>query len=269
MSNATTASVTVARRYRLGRMRFMPSLGEAFDGFDLDAQRQVTVWTLPQIRPSLAKLFLDQHARAAKADPSLTPEVWDQGIDVLTGKAYVVFEPLRVRRLCDALRDHEVSRDRAMRMFMHMTHSLVQVSSKNVVHGRLNPMNVVVTEDSEHIIGFGLSYAQRIDSLPPALVPYLAPEQLKGHISTPECDLYAAAMILYSSLIGDSVLTSLVVEQRSDAAAVSTIRLVQESLELDAPTRAAILSLLTCDAAARPAEARRILQHWKNGSVEN
>ena len=266
-SSTASVSLTVARRYRLGPMRFMPSFGAAYDGFDLDAQQPVTVWLLPKIRPSLAKLFFDQQASAAQVLPNLTPKIRDHGIDVATANAYVVFAPLRGRRLADALLDCDVPRDYAVRTFVQLVESLDQASAAGVVHGRLNPRNILVSPEAAQIIGFGLSYIQRIGSLPATLLPYLAPEQLDGHTNTSGSDLYAVALILYSCLVGESSFASVVPDPTDVPAYV--YRMVEESRSLDARTRKTILALLTSDAPRRFAAGRRIVEEWQNGANAN
>lgn len=199
-------SLVINQRYRIGRRCFVPSLGEAFDAYDLKEFCSVTVWILPKCRKSLADIFFDENSKASNASPRHTPQILDQGIDDQSSRLFIVFEYIEVQTLEEVLENEkELSPDRALNIFVHLLEALRILHNANVVHGRLNPMNLLVARDSEKVIGFGLTYLQKASDLPTKLLPFLSPEQLQGEDKAIASDLYSAGAILYSSLIGESI----------------------------------------------------------------
>ncbi len=80
-----------------------------------------------------------------------------------------------------------------------------------VVHGDVNPSNVIVPWDGyAKVIDFGSAKLSGIAGVPQAPFsphPYWAPEQARGHEVSPRSDLYSASLILWELLTGRRAVT--------------------------------------------------------------
>ncbi len=252
----------VNQRYRIGENSFVPSLGEAYEGYDLAGFRSVTVWLLPKIRGSIVDIFFSEHRRASSVGVNYTPAIWDQGVDTETGQLYIVFEPIKVRTLESVLADCRIlSHDKALWIFAHVLEALRIFHEADIIHGRLNPLNLLMTRDSQKLIGFGLAYIQKIGSMPQKLLPFLSPEQLMGEEETKISDLYAAGAILFKCLLGESVfvptdIATATGRHQRDA----KLREEVESLPVQSELKAIIARLLEFDPSKRYLMSKDVLR---------
>jgi tRNA A-37 threonylcarbamoyl transferase component Bud32/tetratricopeptide (TPR) repeat protein len=89
-------------------------------------------------------------------------------------------------------------------LMMQLLQAMAYLHRQGVLHRDLKPSNVLVTKDGQvHVVDFGLATtvdAQRTDAM--GTVLYMAPEILRGQVSTPAADLFALAVIVYEALTG-------------------------------------------------------------------
>jgi len=87
--------------------------------------------------------------------------------------------------------------------------------SQGVVHRDLKPANLIIDSEerglSVRILDFGVALVDRFDhsgrltaegAVPVGTVLYMAPEQLRGDLLGPACDLYALGLIAWEMLMG-------------------------------------------------------------------
>jgi serine/threonine-protein kinase Stk1 len=90
---------------------------------------------------------------------------------------------------------------------LHLLDALAYAHTRGVLHGDLNPSNVMLTEEGLRLFDFGLGQAEEgiLNGLPSlsrqrfsARTPgYAAPELLEGHPLSSSTDVYAIACVLY------------------------------------------------------------------------
>jgi eukaryotic-like serine/threonine-protein kinase len=99
--------------------------------------------------------------------------------------------------------------------------ALEYAHSQNVIHRDLKPENIMV-DDSLHppavrVLDFGIAIVDRVDhggritardALPMGTVRYMAPEQFRGELLTPACDVYALGLIAWEMLSGRELFLS-------------------------------------------------------------
>ncbi len=88
--------------------------------------------------------------------------------------------------------------------------ALHHAHGKGIVHQRLTPTRVLLTESEEtKLAGFDCAWADRDDVLglrsPMEIAHYLSPEQFRGKQSAsfPQCDLFSLGVILFECLTGE------------------------------------------------------------------
>jgi serine/threonine protein kinase len=96
--------------------------------------------------------------------------------------------------LIERLRPATMQRLQAWQIIRQLGAGLEHAHERDIVHGDLNPRNILVTRDGEvRILGFGAAYTT------PA---YASCELLEGRAADPRNDLYALACICYELLSG-------------------------------------------------------------------
>ncbi|MEM7505058.1 MAG: cyclic nucleotide-binding domain-containing protein, partial [Pseudomonadota bacterium] len=92
------------------------------------------------------------------------------------------------------------------RLISHSAGALTQAHRIGVVHGDLQPRNVVVYgDDAVKLTGFRPVYEAAGENpiRPHGSVVYLAPEQVRGDAATPETDVFSLAVVLYEMLTSE------------------------------------------------------------------
>lgn len=153
---------------------------------------------------------------------------------------------------------------------------LRQVHVRGVIHRDLEPANILVDADGAvQVLDFGLSVSgtmgtARMDrGFVYGTPAYLAPEQVRGGLATPQTDLYAVGVLMYEALCGrlphavDNI-------HRLIAAKVSTQPIPPAHYRPDLAPHVleTIGELLAMEAQARPASAARVIRQLQGDKVE-
>ncbi|MEM7407729.1 MAG: serine/threonine-protein kinase [Pseudomonadota bacterium] len=99
-----------------------------------------------------------------------------------------------------------VPTEQALRIAIGTAGTLTQAHRVGIVHGDLQPRNVVIYgEDAIKLTGFQPERATDDDGAdrPHGSVVYLAPEQVRGGPATPATDIFSLAVVLYEMLTGE------------------------------------------------------------------
>ena len=120
-----------------------------------------------------------------------------------SGQSFVAFEYVRGLNL-RALLDYSGRLPPAagMRLAKQLSSALEAIHEKGLVHGGVRPRNLVVEPAGQaKLMQLGLQTgAQERADL--SVLPYLAPERLRGEEANPASDLYEAGILLYELFLG-------------------------------------------------------------------
>ena len=187
----------------------MTGLGELYEAWDHDQQREVTFRALPvdfaAAPDRLTRFEQESHAAAQVVHPNVLT-IHDIGTDA--GAAYIVSEPIAGQTLGDLLGADPLPPATVARYMTELAGGLAAAHARGIVHRDLAPANILVTPEGRvQIVGLGLAAAtQRASALTKGTLvgalSYMAPEQLQGETVDERSDMFAFGAIAYEMLTG-------------------------------------------------------------------
>jgi tRNA A-37 threonylcarbamoyl transferase component Bud32 len=159
-----------------------------------------------------------------------------------------------------------------LRTVVSLLRTLTHVHDAGLIHGDLKPRNVLLRAPGVPVLGdFGVARLlqdERRRSEPPAGTPlYLAPEQLRGEVSSVKSDLFALGSILWELAAGRPMRTRadlLSGRHHPPVLPPEAVESLRARLPGEAPTATALVSLVmaltAADPALRPASAAEALR---------
>ncbi len=126
--------------------------------------------------------------------------VYDSGI--VAGMLYFVMEFVPGKSLEHSSRDQFVECTQALKLIEGVCTGLAHAHDHGIIHGNLNPSNVLLNQKAEPIIGnFGFSHpAAKSRETDPVEASYIAPEITAGKPATAAADVFAVGAMLYRLL---------------------------------------------------------------------
>jgi eukaryotic-like serine/threonine-protein kinase len=123
---------------------------------------------------------------------------------IVDGLPYLVMDFVEGARLST---QRMPSLRRAAQITQQLLDGLGALHAANVVHGDVKTDNILIGRDLVKLIDFGLAHVNGeipTEQLISGTPDYMAPEVIRGEGSTPQSDLYAAGVILYELLTGQT-----------------------------------------------------------------
>ena len=218
---------------------------------------------------------VERFEREARLISKLThPKIctlFDVGAAVVDGREvrYLVMELLDGETLAARLRRGPVAVPEAVDYAIQIVGALAAAHAAGVVHRDLKPANIMLTKSGVKLLDFGLARLRpsTIGGAPPegralddsltvhglmmGTLPYMAPEQVRGHEVDARADLFAFGAVLYEMLTGARAF-----EGDSEAELIAAI-LERDPVPLDVRqplVPAALERLVTACLARNPAE---------------
>ncbi|MGI5347151.1 protein kinase domain-containing protein [Streptomyces sp. CA-250714] len=254
-----------AGQYRLVEVLGRGGTGEVWLAEDTTLGREVAVKLLRDeiAAPGAVERFRQEAWAAAVLNHPHVLSVYDFGQD--QGRCYLVMELVRGRSLRAELAETggPLPVEEACRYVRQAAAGLAAAHSAGVVHGDVEPGNLLLAESGVKVADFVLARAagqadaassDSGDSLETS--SYLAPECGMGASAAPAADVYGLGCVLYELLCGRPPFTgkaSAVAAQHIEAAPVPPR---QPRPEISAGVSALVLEMLAKDATARPTAAQ-------------
>jgi tetratricopeptide (TPR) repeat protein len=123
------------------------------------------------------------------------------------GVPYLVMEYVEGTPIDDYCREHALSIDARLRLFLQLCDAVQYAHRSLVIHRDIKPANVLVTADGiPKLLDFGiakLTSAQITGPVTRMMTPdYASPEQLAGKLVTTATDVYSLGLLLFELLAG-------------------------------------------------------------------
>ena len=129
------------------------------------------------------------------------------------GYHYLAMDYLEGRPLTELIDNRSISAREITKVIAEVCDGLQAAHDAGVIHRDLKPDNVFLTADGARILDFGIAKSTGLDEESSALtrtghicgtVDYISPEQIRGLSQDPRSDLYAAGVIIYEALTGET-----------------------------------------------------------------
>ena len=188
-------------------------MGEVYRAHDARLVRDVAIKVLPSDLSGdpVRRQRFEREARAIAAlnhpHICIVHDIGDQA-----GVEYLVMELLDGESLADRLARGALPFDEAQRHATTILETLAVVHERGLVHRDLKPANIFLTRHGVKLLDFGLARDVRPAAVEATSVTqagiimgtprYMAPEQLRGGITDPRTDLFAAAAVIYEMVAG-------------------------------------------------------------------
>ncbi len=204
-------------RYRVEARLARGGMATVYEALDLRFERVIA---LKVMHPALADddqfvaRFIREARSAARLSHANVVAVYDQG--ATAGTVYLAMEYVQGRTLRDLLRRRgHLDPRTALIVFESVVAALAAAHHAGLVHRDMKPENVLLADDGRvKVADFGLARAISSASSVTAgagtggvligTVAYLAPEQVERGIAGPRSDVYAAGILLFEMLTGET-----------------------------------------------------------------
>jgi eukaryotic-like serine/threonine-protein kinase len=264
----------LAGRYRIDGRLGRGGMGEVWAGRDLRLRRDVAVKVLRDADPDeedVSRFVREATVAAGLQHPGITV-VFDA--DVHDGRLFIVTELLSGKDLGKVLAGHPggLLLRQVLDFGVQFADALAAAHGKGIIHRDLKPANLFIQADDRlpggrlKVCDFGL--ARNLNSSSKVTVAgeifgtpaYMAPEQWRAATVGPGADLYAAGCILYEMVTGrvpfeGPALPDLMTQHLARPPVPPRDR----KPGIPAALNDLVLSLLSKEAAGRPASAAEVL----------
>lgn len=188
--------------------------GPDFKVIDIANETLVTVKVLPYFKMNAAleaRVMRDLKAMTTLRHPNIR-EVYDYG-KTPEGALFIVMEPREGEDLATILSsEQKLSPERTESIFIQLLDALSLAHRNNIVHRDIKPRNVFIVpveggHDLVKLCDFGLSRTireilQSESGETDDSDIYISPEQLRGDVFDPRCDIYSLGCMMYELLSG-------------------------------------------------------------------
>lgn len=201
----------------IGRFRILQVLGQGAQGKvylaeDPKLQRRVAIKTVvlegAVDRDKEIRTLLDEARMVSRLQHPNIVALFDAGEE--DGTPYLVFEYVEGTTLAQLIREKgRLPGGRAAEIAVQVLEGIGYAHQMDVIHRDLKPGNVMIDrKGTARVMDFGVasrvsSAAEGSDALFGTPL-YMAPEYISERVSTPQADLFAAGMILYETLAGET-----------------------------------------------------------------
>jgi serine/threonine protein kinase len=175
-----------------------------FTGEEPDSKAAVAIKILPRLLgedPQIARSFRSLSRAVRQLNHPNIASVRKVGEE--EGLPYLITRALEEAQPLAAKLNQPWAVDVAADVVMQVGQALEHAYNKGVVHGSLNPDNIVVEDDGRVMVtDFGLTELQNLVGvhLEQATTPFVAPEREGGGEASSRADVYSLAAVLYSML---------------------------------------------------------------------
>ena len=253
--------------YRLERLLGEGGMGQVWLAERADGlyQRQLALKLLRPgyADPNLRLRFSREREILARLQHPHIARLLDAGVGE-GDQPYLVLEYVEGVALTDYCRQHALSVDERLRLFVQVCEAVSYAHANLIVHRDLKPSNMLVTASRQvQLLDFGIATLLDHEGADPGhartevrafTLHYAAPEQVRGEPVSTLTDVYSLGVVLYELLAGDKPYR---LRRQSDAEWERAI------LEVSPPRPSVAVQRLAEAGHLEPAQARRLARRLR------
>ena len=199
-------------RYRLDHVAGHGGMATVFAAYDTVLDRTVAIKLLGH-RPHTDGVVEERFRREALTEARIVHPnvvaVHDVG-ESEDGRPYIVMDYVEGRSLSELIEEGPLDSERVALVGMAIARALAAAHEGGIVHRDVKPANIIIDgQGLPHLTDFGLAKArdgEQADLTAPDTLlgsaHYVAPEQARGGVGSPQSDLYSLGAMLYHALAG-------------------------------------------------------------------
>ena len=210
----------LAGRFRIVRALASGGMGDVYEADDEQLGDRIalkTIRTDVAANPRMLARFKKEIQLAKRVSHPNVCRIHDLGIEERPGGAiaFLTMELLAGETLTQRLERDRLTVEETGRIAAQIADGLDAAHKAGVIHRDLKTSNIILAEDNSQlrvvITDFGIAHAGSPQSSAGALTltgeivgtpDYMAPEQLRGDVTTPATDIYAFGLILFEMVTG-------------------------------------------------------------------
>jgi serine/threonine-protein kinase len=202
--------------YRIEGVLGDGGMGRVYLAHDTTLKRAVAIKVVDPMRQSADSLLREAQLAAALDHPAICTV---HEVGHIDHEPFIVMEHVRGTRLSELIRDlGVVPLETALHYAIQIVDAVAHAHERGVIHGDLKSSNIMVGGDGRvKVLDFGLAVRAGLPSVPSAeadstcpppssdcagTVPYMAPEQLRGHAADIRSDIWAIGVVLHEMVVG-------------------------------------------------------------------
>lgn len=198
-------------RYRVGDKIGEGAMGEVYQAYDTQTERDVAIKVLPTNSlkgPRRARFQREARTIARLEHPFVVP-LYDFNLpEDPAEQPFLVMRYMTGGTLADKIRRGRLPKEEVVQIIRRVGQALDAAHKRNLVHRDIKPGNILLDDDGyAYLADFGIvkdSAAE--ESLTgegqPGTVPYMSPEQIKGEELDGRSDIYALGVVVFEMLTG-------------------------------------------------------------------
>ena len=208
----------MVEKYRVESLIGYGGMGEVYLATHLLLNRQCALKILPPAiarrNPNHSKRFLREAKLATRFKHPNIIEVWDVGLDPVTGVNYIAMEYVRGQTIAEWLTGGPLDEKNVLIIATKVAEVLEVAQSLNIVHRDIKPSNIMITfEGDVKVADLGIAKSDPDSASGESAVTlldtvlgtpfYASPEQCRAaHQATVQSDIYSLGATMYHMLTG-------------------------------------------------------------------
>lgn len=205
-------------KYRIESLIGYGGMGEVYLATHMLLNRQCALKILPPAiarrNPNHSKRFLREAKLATRFKHPNIIEVWDVGLDPVTGVNYIAMEYVRGQTIAEWLTGGPLEEKNVLIIATKVAEVLEVAQSLNIVHRDIKPSNIMITYEGDvKVADLGIAKSDPDSAVGESAVTlqdtvlgtpfYASPEQCRAaHQATVQSDIYSLGATMYHMLTG-------------------------------------------------------------------